>query len=106
MTNEISAILQKHCTVAIVGISRDPEKDSYRVATYLKANGYRIIPINPFADEILGEKCYRNLLDAPESVQKTIEIVDIFRPSGDVPIIVDQAIRLKKKFGKPKVIWM
>jgi len=106
MTDEISAILQNYHTVAVVGISRDPGKDSYRVATYLKANGYRIIPINPFADEILGEKCYRILLDVPENVQKTIEIVDIFRPSEDVPIIIDQAAQLKKKYGKPEVIWM
>jgi thioredoxin 1 len=106
MTGEISTILQMYRTVAIVGLSRDPEKDSFRVATYLKANGYHIIPINPFADEILGEKCYRSLLDVPESIQKTIEIVDIFRPSEDVPTIVDQAIQLKKKFGKPEVIWM
>jgi len=106
MTDEISAILQNYRTVAIVGISRNPEKDSYRVATYLKANDYRIIPINPFEDEILEEKCYRTLLDMPENVQKTIEIVDVFRPSEDVSIIVDQAIQLKRKHGKPEVIWM
>jgi len=106
MTDEISAILQDYHIVAIFGISRDPEKDSYRVATYLKANGYRIIPINPFADEILGEKCYRTLLNVPENVQKTIEIVDIFRPPEDVPTIVDQAIQLKRKYGKPEAIWM
>jgi len=106
MRDEISAILQNYHTVAVVGISREPEKDSYRVATYLKANGYRIIPINPFADEILGEKCYRTLLDVPENVQKTIEIIDIFRPPEDVPTIVEQAIQLKRKYGKPEVIWM
>jgi thioredoxin 1 len=92
--------------VAVVGISRDSAKDSYKVAEYLKSKGYDIIPINPSADEILGEKCHKSLLDMPEDVQKRIEIVDIFRPPQDVPPIVDQAIELRKKHGKPDVIWM
>ncbi|MFQ5759282.1 MAG: thioredoxin, partial [Candidatus Bathyarchaeia archaeon] len=81
-------------------------KDSYQVAEYLKSKGYDIIPINPFADEILGGKCYRSLLDMPEDLQKKIGIVDIFRPSQDVTPIVTQAIELRKKHGKPDVIWM
>lgn len=89
-----------------MGLSRDPNKDSYKVAEYLKANGYRIIPINPFADEILGEKCYKSLLDIPEEVQRAIEVVDIFRPSQDVPSIVEQVIQLKQRHGKPHVVWM
>lgn len=96
----------KFKTIAIVGLSRDPNKDSYKVAEYLKANGYRIIPINPFTDEILGEKCYKSLLDIPEEIQKTIEVIDIFRPSEDVLPIVEQAIQLKQKYGKPHFIWM
>ncbi|MEM2089241.1 MAG: CoA-binding protein [Thermoproteota archaeon] len=93
-------------TIAVVGISREPSKDSHKVANYLKANGYRIVPINPFEDEVLGEKCYKNLLETPEEVQKTIEVVDIFRPSQEVLPIVEQAIRLKQKHGKPLFIWM
>ncbi|MBO3833331.1 MAG: CoA-binding protein [Candidatus Brockarchaeota archaeon] len=93
-------------TIVIVGISREPNKDSHKVAKYLKANGYRIVPINPFADEVLGEKCYKNLLEIPEEVQKIIEVVDIFRPSQEVLPIVEQAIRLKQKHGKPLFIWM
>jgi len=103
---EIKLVLERYSTIAVVGLSRDPAKDSYRVAEYLKARSYRIIPINPFADEILGEKCYRTLLDVPESLQNTIEIVDIFRPAEDVPPIVDQAIQLKKMYGNPRVVWM
>jgi len=93
-------------TIAVVGLSRDPNKDSYKVAEYLKANGYRIIPVNPFADEILGEKCYKSLLEIPEEVQKTIEVVDIFRPSQDVLPIIEQVVQLKQKHGKPHVVWM
>jgi len=99
---EIRSILEKYKTIAVVGLSKDPAKDSHKVAKYLKTKGYRIIPINPSADVILGEKCYKSLLDVPE----TIEIVDIFRPAKDVPPIVDQAIELKRKLGNPRVIWM
>jgi predicted CoA-binding protein len=99
---EIKSILTNYKTVAVVGLSRNPAKDSHRVAKYLQSAGYRVIPVNPFADEILGEKSYKNLLNVPE----TIEIVDIFRPSEDVPPIVEEAIRLKNKIGTPKVVWM
>jgi len=101
-SEEIESIYEKYKTIAVVGVSKDPAKDSHRVAKYLKAKGYRIIPINPSADVILGEKCYKSLLDVPE----TIEIVDIFRPAKDVPPIVDQAIELKRRLGNPRVIWM
>jgi predicted CoA-binding protein len=104
--NEIKEILSKCKTVAVVGLSREPDKDSYRVAAYLKTHGFRIIPVNPFADEILGEKSYKSLLDIPSEIQKTIEIVDVFRPAKDVPLIVEQAVKLKEMNGKPYVVWM
>ena len=104
--NEIQEILKKYKTVAVVGLSRELGKDSHRVSAYLKNHGFRIIPLNPFADEVLGEKSYQSLLDIPPEIQKTIEVVDIFRPSKDVPLIVEQAIKLKAMYGKPHVIWM
>lgn len=93
-------------TVAVVGVSRDPTKDSYRVMEYLKKHGFHIIPVNPFADEVLGEKSYKSLLDMPAEVQKTIEVVDIFRPSSEVLPIIEQAIQLRKLYGVPYVVWM
>jgi predicted CoA-binding protein len=102
----VKEILTRYKTVAVVGLSRDPSKDSYVVAGYLKNHGFRIIPVNPTADEILGEKCYKSLLDIPPEVQKTLEIVDIFRPSTDVLPIVEQAVQLKKLYGVPYVVWM
>jgi len=102
----IERILEKYRTVAVVGISRDPARDSYRVAEYLQSRGYSIIPINPFADEVLGKKCYKSLLDVPENIQKTIETVDIFRPAKEVPPIVEQAVQLRKWYGLPHAIWM
>jgi predicted CoA-binding protein len=104
--NRIEEILTKYKTVAIIGLSRDPSKDSHSVATYLQTQGYKIIPINPTTKEVLGEKSYKTLLDIPPQIQKTIEIVDIFRPSEDVPAIVEQAIKLKERNDKPYVIWM
>ena len=103
---EIKGILEKYRTIAVVGISRKKIKDSHIVAEYMKGKGYKIIPINPFADEILGEKCYKSLFDIPEELQKQVEIVDIFRPSDQVMPIVDEAIKLKEKYGNLKVVWM
>ena len=103
---EIKGILEKYRTIAVVGISRKKIKDSHIVAEYMKGKGYKIIPINPFADEILGEKCYKSLFDIPEELQKQVEIVDIFRPSDQVMPIVDEAIKLKEKHGNLKVVWM
>ena len=102
----IKEILTKYKTVAVVGLSREPDKDSYRVSAYLKEHGFHIIPVNPFADEVLGEKSYKNLLDIPVEIQRTIEIVDIFRPAKDVLPIVEQAIQLKKMHGRLAVVWM
>ncbi|MCP8316984.1 MAG: CoA-binding protein [archaeon] len=104
--DEITEILRNYRNVAVVGLSRDPNKDSYEVADYLKSKGYKIIPINPFADEILGERCYKSLLDLPDDIKRSIEIVDIFRPSKEVLPIVEQALQLRRKYGRPFVIWM
>ena len=104
--NQIIDILKKYRIIAVVGLSKEPEKDSHKVSAYLKQHGYRIIPVNPFADEVLGEKSYKSLLDIPPEIQKTIEIVDVFRPSKDVPQIVEQSIKLKEMVGRPFVVWM
>lgn len=91
-------ILTKHRTIAVVGCSKDPSKEAHTVPAYMQARGYRIIPVNPTAAEILGEKAYPSLSAVPDSY----DIVDIFRPSDQVEPIVDEAIRA----GKAKVIWM
>ena len=103
---EIKNALEKYKTVAVVGLSDDPSKPSYLVAKFLKSRDWRIVPVNPFVEQVLGEKSYKSLLDLPEDVQKTVEVVDIFRPSKDVQPIVDQAIQLKNRNGKPHMIWM
>jgi predicted CoA-binding protein len=103
---QIKEILSKYKVIAVVGLSKEPEKDSYKVSAYLQRNGYRIIPVNPFAEQVLVEKSYKSLLDIPPEIQKTIEIVDVFRLSEDVPPIIEQAIKLKQIFGKLSVVWM
>ena len=94
---EITRILQDYRVVAVVGLSNDPSRPSYRVAQYLQEHGYRIIPVNPGCQEILGEKCYATLRDIPVPV----EVVDIFRKVDAVPGIVADAIAVGAK-----VVWM
>jgi predicted CoA-binding protein len=94
---EIRSILKTYRTIAVVGLSDKPDRDSHRVAAYLRQKGYRIIPVNPMVAEVLGEKSYPSLKDVPEPV----EIVDIFRRPEAVPPIVDEAIAVGAK-----VVWM
>lgn len=96
-SEEIKKILQSAKTIAVVGISNNPDKASYRVAEYLKNVGYTIIPVNPTITEWNGLPCYANLSAIPEAV----DIVDIFRRPEDVPSIVDEAIA-----QHAKVVWM
>ena len=85
----IEGILKRAKTVAVVGLSPKADRPSYGVASYLKEQGYRIIPVNPAADEVLGEKCYPDL----SSIEEKVDVVDIFRRAEDVPPIVEEAIR-------------
>ena len=94
---KIKEILENSRTIAVVGLSDKPDRDSYRVAQYLKDHGYTIIPVNPAKTEILGEKSYPDLSSIPSGV----DIVDIFRNIEAIPGIVDEAIQIKAK-----VVWM
>ena len=88
---EIKALLQRVKTVAVVGLSPDPDRPSYSVSMYLQGNGYRIVPVRPGGGEILGEKVYERLSDIPFAV----DIVDHFRRSSEVGAHLDEAIRLR-----------
>jgi len=90
-------ILLSAKTIASVGLSSSDEKESYWIVSYLKEQGYRIIPVNPTATEILGEKVYPSLSAIPESV----DVVQVFRKSEDVPPVVEEAIKIGAK-----VVWM
>jgi predicted CoA-binding protein len=95
--NPIAAVLRSSRTIAVVGLSGKRFRPSYGVAEYMQKAGYRIIPVNPFESQILGEKCYPDI----ESIPDQVDIVDIFRRSEFVPDIVEAAIR-----KGAKVIWM
>ncbi|MEW6141674.1 MAG: CoA-binding protein [Chloroflexota bacterium] len=90
-------VLRTYKTVAVVGLSDNPERASYRVASYLKEHNYQIVPVNPTVKWVLGQLCYPDLTSVPGPV----EVVDIFRRSEDVGPIVDQAVA-----KGAKVIWM
>ena len=92
-----AAILRRYRTVAVVGISDDEERASYRVARYLKEHGYRIIPVNPRLKEVLGERCYPDLCSVPERV----DVVDVFRRPRFVPRVVAEAM-----YAGAKAVWM
>ena len=90
-------ILLSTKTIASVGLSSNAEKESYWIVSYLKEQGYHVIPVNPTAAEILGEKAYPSL----ESIPEKIDVVQVFRRSEDVPPVVEDAIKVGAK-----VVWM
>jgi predicted CoA-binding protein len=91
---EIDKILSESKTVAIVGISDKPDRPSHVVARYLQEKGYRVIPVNPLLSEVLGEKAYKSLSEIPGKV----DLVDVFRKSGDVLPVAEEAIRAGARF--------
>ncbi|MBV6458757.1 MAG: hypothetical protein HONBIEJF_01895 [Fimbriimonadaceae bacterium] len=93
----IQKLLRDSKIIAVVGLSTEKTKASNMVASYLQDEGYRIIPIHPSADEILGEKAYTSLRLVPEP----IDIVDVFRPASEVPAIVEEAVA-----AGAKAVWM
>jgi len=96
---EIKDTLRNAKTVAVIGISPKEDRPSYIVASYLKSKGYRIIPVRPDGEEILGGKVYYSLSEIPKEIG--VEVVDIFRRSEDVLPIVEEAIQ-----RGVKVVWM
>lgn len=91
---EFIKILKEAKTVAVVGCSRDSRKDAHKVPKYLKEHGgYKIIPINPFTDEILGEKVHETLSE----IKEPVDIIDVFRPSEEYLQVVREAVKLKPK---------
>ena len=94
---ELRSILGDARTIAVVGLSSNPLRDSFDIAEYLQSKGYRIIPVNPKEAEILGEKCYPTLLDVPDQV----DVVDVFRRAAHTPAIAQQAVQIGAK-----VLWL
>ena len=93
----IRRVLKENHMVAMVGLSEKWHRPSHFAAKYLQIHGYRVIPVTPTYDEILGEKCYPSLLDLPQPV----DVVDCFRKSEEIPALAEQAIQIGAK-----VLWM
>lgn len=96
---KMSQLLRESKTIAVFGLSDNPAKASNEVAQYLQSQGYEIVPINPTANSILGRKSHPSLLD----VEGSIDIVDVFRRSEQIPEVVDQVLQMKHK---PKAVWI
>ena len=94
---ELRSILGETRTIAVVGLSSNPERYSFEVASYLQSKGYRIVPVNPNESEVLGERAYDSLLNVPE----TIDAVDVFRKAEETPEIARQAVAIGAK-----VLWL
>jgi predicted CoA-binding protein len=90
-------ILAESRTIAVVGASRDMAKVAHSVPRQILRRGWHVIPVNPYADEIWGERCYRTLADIPEPV----DLVNVFRPSADTPDVARQAVAIGAK-----AIWL
>lgn len=94
---QIKEILKQTKTIAVVGLSDKPDRTSHMVSAAMQGKGYRIIPVNPNAEQILGETCYASLTDIPESV----DIVNVFRRSEHTPPVAEEAVKIKAK-----VLWL
>jgi len=99
---QINHLLNTAKTIAIVGLSSDRQKASYFVAGYLQEEGYRIVPVNPKADVILGEKVYPDVASIPFP----LDLIDIFRPPSEIDAIVAQALARREQGLDSPALWM
>lgn len=95
-------IFEKYRRIAVVGMSNNPQKPARRIPAFFIARGYDVIPVNPFHEKILGRKSYPTLEEIPED----IDIVNVFRPSEEVPQVVEQVLARLKQRGDVKVLWL
>ncbi|MDG6983341.1 MAG: CoA-binding protein [Nitrososphaerota archaeon] len=104
-TVEPVEVMRKYKVIAVVGASKNPEKDANTVPAYLQSQGYTIVPVNPTADSVNGVKAYPSLADIPEELARKVEVVDVFRPSEEFPQVAKQVAEMKAKTGRPFVFW-
>ncbi|MFB6278643.1 MAG: CoA-binding protein [Salinibacter sp.] len=102
-TPDFRTLLDDADTIAVVGCSATPTRTSYKIARYLQERGYRIVPVNPNYDEVLGETCYPDLPSVPADVE--IDIVDIFRAPKHTAEMVRTAIERMEETGRQPVLW-
>ena len=98
-------VMKNYRYIAVVGASKNPEKDANTVPAFLRDRGYTIVPVNPTSDSILGLRSYPTLADLPEDIARKVEVVDVFRPSEELPQVARQVADMKRKTGRPYVFW-
>ena len=104
-TVQPTEVMRRYKVIAVVGASKNPEKEANTVPAYLQERGFTIIPVNPTADVVLGQKAFPTLGDIPEGTAKKVEVVDVFRPSEEFPQVARQVVEMKKRTGRPFVFW-
>ncbi|MDE1853378.1 MAG: CoA-binding protein [Thaumarchaeota archaeon] len=104
-TVQPTEVMKKYKVIAVVGASKNPGKEANTVPAYLQEHGYTIIPVNPTADVVNGEKAYPSLADIPVDLAKKVEVVEVFRPSEEFPQVAKQVADMKSRTGRPFVFW-
>ena len=100
-----TGVMRKYKVIAVVGASKNQEKEANSVPRYLQDHGYTIIPVNPTTDSVNGLKAYPSLADIPDELARKVEVVDVFRPSDEFPEVARKVAEMKKRTGRPFVFW-
>lgn len=101
--NDFNALFESARTIAVVGCSKKPSRTSHRIARYLQEEGFRIVPVNPNYEKVLGEICYPDTPSIPDDVE--IDVVDIFRDPAHTAEMVEDVVRRIETTGERPVIW-
>ena len=99
---DLKRIFEQYRTIAVIGMSNNPDKPARRIPAFFIARGYHVIPGNPFHEKILGRTSYPGLVSIPEE----IDVVNVFRPSRDIPGVVAQVLKRLEERGDVKVLWL
>jgi uncharacterized protein len=102
MNQDYSDIFNKYSSIAVVGMSKHPEKAAFRVPNFFIGQGYKVTPVNPSAQSIAGRRCYPTL----DAIPISIDIVNVFRPSADAYEITRQAVERRRERGDVHVLWL
>ncbi len=104
-TVQPAEVMRRYRTIAVVGASKNPEKEAFTVPAYLQRHGYTIVPVNPTTDVVNGLKAYPSLAEIPPDLARKVEVVDVFRPSEEFPQVARQVAEMKERTGRPFVFW-
>jgi predicted CoA-binding protein len=98
-------VMRTSRVIAVVGASKNPEKEANSIPQFLKDKGYRIIPVNPTATEIFSEKAFPDLPSLPSDLADQVDVIEVFRPSENLPDVASQVVELSKRQGRRYTFW-